>query len=271
MANNLLPAVAPVTRRVRAFFAPVARASAAPTLFDPANAATFNADAPPAPWLDLGWCTNFTRKSATKIAPLLTGAPAMPSSQVRTEVDASVAFDFESWGKLQMALAAGVQQMNVLATQPNASCEWKRRHSYRRACPLQPGSTALSLNVGAAASGFDVGDIIAVDIDYTGQTGFVGAGVSGGFVKSAASIAAGPDYIRRITLNVARIAGIATACSRWLRLSSRARLPQACRSAALPASAIAKAEASSRSGARSSCSMANRATASSSTTHDCRR
>jgi hypothetical protein len=54
-----------------------------------------------------------------------------------------------------------------------------------------------------------VGDVVAVDVDYTGQTGFVGSGVSGGYVKSAAAMGADLNYVRRITLNVARVTGIA--------------------------------------------------------------
>jgi len=44
-----------------------------------------------------------------------------------------------------------------------------------------------------------------VDIDYSGQLGFVGSGVSAAYVKSAASVGSDPDYIRRVTFNVARI------------------------------------------------------------------
>jgi hypothetical protein len=67
------------------------------------------------------------------------------------------------------------------------------------------------LQVGAtAAAGFSVGELVAVDIDYTGQTGFVGSGVSGAYVQSALPDV---DYIRRITLNVGRIAAIGTGSS----------------------------------------------------------
>jgi len=46
---------------------------------------------------------------------------------------------------------------------------------------------------------------------YTGQTGFVGSGVSGGYVKSVAAMGTDVDYVRRITLNVARVTAIAGA------------------------------------------------------------
>src|SRR5580698_8573790 len=94
--------VAPVTRRVRAYFAPVNRATSSPTVFDPVQEGGFSLDAPPAPWVDLGWCSGFSRKAGTKVQPMLVGAPAVASSQVRTEVEATVSLEFESWGKLQM-------------------------------------------------------------------------------------------------------------------------------------------------------------------------
>jgi len=46
-------------------------------------------------------------------------------------------------------------------------------------------------------------------VDYAGTTGFVGSGASGGYVKSLAAIGSDIDYVRRITLNVARITAIA--------------------------------------------------------------
>ena len=60
--------------------------------------------------------------------------------------------------------------------------------------------------MGAAAANFAVGETIVVDVDYTGQLGFVGSGVSGAYVKSALTDI---DYIRRVSLNVARISAIA--------------------------------------------------------------
>ncbi len=212
MASNLIPSVAPVTRRVRAYFAPVNRAAGQATIFDAAGIAGFNLNAPPAPWIDLGWCSAFARKSGTKNEPLNTGAPGIAVGQVRTEVDAQVSLEFESWGKLQLALTAGVQQMNVLRVQVGASANGSGGAAIA-AAPLTAGSTitsATALDVGSTgAAGFVVGDVVAVDVDYIGQTGFVGSGVSGGYVKSAASMGTDPDYVRRITLNVARVTAIA--------------------------------------------------------------
>jgi len=62
------------------------------------------------------------------------------------------------------------------------------------------------LQVGAtAASGFNVGELIAVDVDYGTQTGFVGSGVSGAYLQATLTDV---DYIRRVTLNVGRITAI---------------------------------------------------------------
>jgi hypothetical protein len=212
MASELLQSVAPVSRRVRAFFAPVNRVTAQPTTWDPAGIAAFNPTSPPPPWVDLGWCSNFVRASATKATTLTAGAPAVPLTQARTAVEATVALEFESWGKLPLALTAGVQQMNVLRTQPGATANGSGGAAVP-AVPLASDSTATTLDIGAAASSFTVGEVVAVDLDYTGQTAYVGSGVSGGYVKSAAAIgpdsSADIDYIRRITLNVGRVVAIA--------------------------------------------------------------
>src|SRR6185437_7695186 len=130
-------------------------------------------------------------------------------TQVRTEVEATVSLQFESWGKLQMALAAGSQQMNLLVTASGAAANGSGGVA-AAAIPLAAGSTAISLNVGAATSQFSIGDLVAVDVDYAGQTGFVGSGVSGAYVASAATVNGDVNYVRRVSLNVARVAGIAS-------------------------------------------------------------
>jgi hypothetical protein len=195
----------PAVRRVRAYFAPVNRAAKQPTIFDPAQQGTFALDSPPAPWIDLGWISEFARKSGTKIEPVRAGAPAIPQMQSRSAVDATVSFQFASWGKLQMALAAGTQQMNLLRAQPGAASVGSGGVAIG-AVALQSGSTASVLQAGTAAANFAVGETIVVDIDYTGQLGFVGSGVSGAYVKSALTDV---DYVRRVSLNVARISSIA--------------------------------------------------------------
>jgi hypothetical protein len=212
MANELIAAVSPVTRRVRAFFAPVNRVTGQTTLFDAGGIATFNVDQPAQPWIDLGWCSGFTRRSGTRVTPLMTGSPATSTAQVKAEVDALVSLEFASWGKLQMALTAGSQQMNVLRVQAGSAANGSGGAAIA-AVPLVAGSTATSattLDVGVLAAAFVVGDVVAVDVDFAGATGYVGSGVSGGYVKSVSAIGADPDYVRRVTLNVGRVTSIAS-------------------------------------------------------------
>jgi hypothetical protein len=208
-AVSLLGGVAPVNRRVRAFFAPVNRVAGVPTVFDAAQTGAFALNTPPVPWVDLGWCSGFTRKSLTKVEALRTGAPSVVQNQVRTEVEATVSLEFESWGKLQLALAAGSQQMNLLVTAANVGANGSGGVA-AASVALAAGSTASLLNVGAAASQFSVGDLVAVDVDYTGQVGFVGSGVSAAYVSSAASVGNDLNYVRRVSLNVARVVSIAS-------------------------------------------------------------
>jgi hypothetical protein len=195
----------PIIGRVSAYFAPVNRTASQATIFDAAQSGSFALNSPPAPWVGLGWIANFARKCGTKIEPVRTGAPATTQLQARTEIDATVSFAFESWGKLQLALSAGTQQMNLLKVAAGATAEGSGGTAFT-AVPLQTGSTATVLQLGAiAAAAFTVGELIAVDIDYSTQTGFVGSGVSGAYLQTALTDV---DYIRRVTLNVGRITAI---------------------------------------------------------------
>jgi hypothetical protein len=203
-------ATTPVTRRVRAYFAPVDRATETPTIFDAAQQSAFALDDAPSPWVDLGWCTGFTRKSGTKVSTLQTGTPAVAQSQMRTEIDATISLQFEGWGKLQLALAAGSQQMNLLQTAIGAAPNGSGGMAMAAVPLIADGSsTVTQLNVGAAAAAtFAVGSIVAVDVDYTGQTGFVGSGVSAAYVRASSLVDGDANYIRRVTLNVGRVVAI---------------------------------------------------------------
>ena len=211
MPAALVAAAAPVARRVRAFFAPVNRATGQPTICDASQQGSFVLDAPPAPWVDLGWCSGFSRKGATVVSALRTGAPAVVQSQARTELEATVQMEFQSWGKLQLAVASGSQQMNLLVTGAGAIPNGSGGVS-ATAVPLMSSvgaSTATALNVGAAAAGgFAAGDVVAVDVDYSGQTGFVGTGASAAWVRAAADVGGDVNYVRRVTLNVGRVVSI---------------------------------------------------------------
>jgi hypothetical protein len=189
----------------------VNRTAGIPTIFDPSQNGGFNLDAPPTPWLDLGWLDAFERKTETKISPLRSGAPGLPLSQVRTEIDSLVFINFLNWGKLQMAITAGSEQMNLLAPATGAP-ENGSGGAAGAAAPLSAGSTATFLNLPAdLLSAFSQGQMVVVDTDYTGQTGYIGSGVSAAYVSSATAVNSDVNYIRRVSFNVARVISITTA------------------------------------------------------------
>ena len=207
MAATWFSAPAPVARRVRAYFAPVNRAAQTPVIFDPAEQGSFNLDAPPAPWISLGWVQAFTRKSASKTAPVLTGIPAATLEQVRETLEAQVSLEFLSWTKLTMALATGAQHMNLLAAATGAAPAADGAQAKAAVTP-QSGSTATFIALASAdAAGFTAGAMIAVDADYTGQTGFVGSPVAGAYVRQGLTDV---DYIRRVTFNVALASAVSS-------------------------------------------------------------
>ena len=205
MAANWFSAPAPVARRVRGYFAPVNRATQTPVLFDASEQGGFSLDAPPAPWISLGWIQEFTRKPGSKTSPVLTGIPAATLEQVRETLQAQVSLQFLSWTKLTMALATGSQHMNLLAPASGAAPAADGAHAATAVIP-QTGSTAASIVLASAdAAKFAAGSIIALDVDYTGQTGFVGTPVSGAYVRQALTDV---DYIRRVTFNMALVSQV---------------------------------------------------------------
>jgi hypothetical protein len=205
MAANWFSAPAPVSRRVRGYFAPVNRVAQTPVLFDPSEQGRFSLDAPPAPWISLGWIQEFTRKPGSKTATVLTGIPSATLEQVRETLEAQVSFEFLSWTKLTMALATGSQHMNLLAPASGAVMAADGAQA-ASAVTTQSGSTATFIALAATdATRFQPGSIIALDADYTGQTGFVGAPISGAYVRQELTDV---DYIRRVTFNVALVSQV---------------------------------------------------------------
>ncbi|MDR3740104.1 MAG: hypothetical protein P4L40_13910 [Terracidiphilus sp.] len=205
MAQGWFSAPAPVARRVRAYFAPVNRATQTPVLFDPAEQGAFSLSYPPSPWIDLGWIENFARKSGSKSALLLTGIPAAPLEQVRSTLEAGVSFEFTIWTKLTMALATGAQHMNLLLAATGATAAADGAQAETAVVP-QTGSTATSIVLTAGdAARFAAGSLIACDVDYAGQTGYVGSPVTGAYVRQALSDI---DYVRRVTFNVALVTAV---------------------------------------------------------------
>ncbi len=196
----------PVSRQTRAYFAPVDRANGPTAVFDPSKDYGFQLDAPPAPWIDLGWIENFQRASTTQIEPLAGGPAGAVAAQARHGLSARIEFEFRDWGKLQMALAGGAEHMNVLATDPSAARAGSGGVPQTPA-PLLAGSSAVELVLGTGAiDGFQAGDLVACDVDYAQQVGFVGSAIAAAYVKDPLDVRRDVNYVRRVTFNVGRVA-----------------------------------------------------------------
>jgi len=205
-ANGKRSQMAPAARAVRAYIAPVGRPSGPIIAYDPAAQGQFNLDAPPPPWLDLGWVENFQRTAATKYEALRAGPVGNITVQYRTQPDARLEFDLACWGKLQMALAGGTQMMNALAVLPGGQLQGSGGAAIP-ASPLQSGSTATSLVLTTDQLAlFNVSDIVAVDADYSGQTGYLGAGAPATYLAAPLDPGTHPDFLRRVTFNISRVA-----------------------------------------------------------------
>jgi hypothetical protein len=174
-------------------------------LFDPAVQGGFSLDSPPSPWISLGWIQGFTRNPASKTAFVLTGIPAGTLEQVRETIGAQVSLEFLSWTKLTMALATGSQHMNLLTSASNATLAADGATA-TTAVTVTSGSTSTFVALSATdAAKFSPGSILALDEDYTGQTGYVGTPISGAYVRTALTDV---DYIRRVTFNVALVSDV---------------------------------------------------------------
>ena len=199
--------MAPASRVVRAYAAPVNRGAGIIQAFDPASPSGFNLDSPAWPWLDLGWVENFQRSSATKYDALRAGPAANLTTQYRAQPEARVEFDLLSWGKVQLALSGGTQQMNVLAEEPGKLPAPSGAMALPGS-PVQTGSTPTAIVLTAdQLACYNVGDVIAVDVDYNGETGYLGSGAPGTYLSAVLAGGSYLDLVRRITFNVSRICG----------------------------------------------------------------
>jgi len=197
--------MAPVGRAVRAYVSPVERPSGTSSPFDPAAQGQFDLESPPSPWLDLGWVENFQRTAGTKYEALRSGPSGSITVQYRSQPEARVDFDLPSWGKLQMAIAGGSQQMNVLAVLPLSPPQGSGGTAIPPS-PLQSGSTLTELVLTSdQLANYNVGDMVAVDSDYTGTIGYVGAGAPAAYLSSPLNPSSQSDFIRRVTFNVSRV------------------------------------------------------------------
>ncbi len=195
--------MAPAARAVRAYAAPVNRLTGLFAAFDPASQGQFDLDSPPSPFIDLGWVENFQRTAITKYEALRTGPGANITVQYRTQPEARLEFDLPSWGKLQLALSGGTQQMNVLAEIPTTIPEPSGGDPLP-ASPVQAGSTQTELVLTSDQLGnFTVGDVVAVDADYTGATGYLGSGAPGTYLSAPVTTGSvidlrAPHYLQRL-------------------------------------------------------------------------
>ena len=199
--------MAPAARVVRAYAAPVNRTTGMIWAFDPASCGGFDLNSPPGPWLDLGWVENFHRSAATKYDSLRAGPAANITVQYRVQPEARVEFDLLSWGKVQLALSGGAQQMNVLAEEPGHLPQPSGGTAIP-ASPVLSGSTTAEIVLAAdQLECYNVGDIVVVDVDYDGETGYLGAGAPGAYLAAPLLGGGFLDYVRRISFNVSRVCG----------------------------------------------------------------
>lgn len=195
----------PLSHGVRAYAAPVDRNSGFCVAFDPAAQGQFDLDDPPPPFLDLGWVQNFARRSITKYDTLRNGSNGSVGTQYRSQPEALVEFDFESWGKIQMALAGGTQEMNVLAS-PRTSIPQGSGGAAIPASYVLDGSSDYRLVLNPSEiSKYEIGDVVAVDWDYSGAKGYIGSGAPGAYLAAPLDPAAHKDFTRRVTFNVSRV------------------------------------------------------------------
>jgi len=79
---------------VRAYFAPVNRATETWTVFDPSM--SFDLYNPPSPWVQLGAVRNFKRVDKSAMGTVRAGAAGAPQTQFLKVMDARVSLDFAS-------------------------------------------------------------------------------------------------------------------------------------------------------------------------------
>lgn len=197
----------PVARRLRTYFAPIDRVSGTPTVFDPAKHGAFPLDDPPSPWIDLGWIENFEQQSETRIEGFETSRMDAGAVQFRADRGARVELDFREWGKLQMALAGGSEHLNVLAADPESGAQ-PAGGSALPAIAVLEGSTATELLLGAAAGTFVKNDLVAVDVDYQQNLGYVGSAIAGAYVRDPMEVGRDINFVRRVTFNVGRVSQV---------------------------------------------------------------
>jgi hypothetical protein len=206
MSATVLPAGSLCAGAIRLFVAPVDRANALPVAFDPASMGRFSLNTPPAGWLDAGTVTAFQRSPDEGLTPVLSGAPAMVKTQVRSTLEETVQWTFPAWTRVAIALSASGQTMNLLQTVTGAAANPSGGMA-AASMPVLAGSTATVLQV-AESSAVMAGDVVVVDVDYAGTTGYLGSGAPGAYVAAIPALI-DPHATRRVSFNVGVVAEIA--------------------------------------------------------------
>lgn len=213
-STSLLDAGSLFAGEIRAYFAPVDRGTAAPMAFDAASMGRFSLDTPPAGWIDAGAVSSVKRDTGESWKALWSGAPAMVKSQGRSKVEEIVEVLLPAWTRLAVALSAGTQTMNLLKTVAGATANPSGGAAVA-ADVVGSGSTSTVLQLGSKTT-VQAGDIVVVDIDYDGATGYLGTGVTGTYVAIAPETP-DVDFVRRVSFNMARVlsvnAGVVTLAS----------------------------------------------------------
>ena len=205
MTTSALAAGSLITSSVRAWFAPLDRTGDLPIPFNPASIGRFDLHTAPAGWWNAGSVLDLKRAAASKVTPVWSGAPASVKTQVSANIGEEVEFTLPSWTRIGLALSSGTEVLNLFlptgsgVTTPSGG-------TAALVESLLPGSTAtvLQLQVGSAVQ---AGDLVVVDVDYTGQTGFLGSGGSGTYVPSSPSTI-DLHMVRRFSCNVGLVLSV---------------------------------------------------------------
>lgn len=194
-----------ITPGMRAYFAPVDRTGGFLTPFDPSIMGRFALDTPPAGWWSAGGVLGFKRASTVAVTPVWSGAPSTIKTQVMSGIGEEVEFTFPGWSRISMAVSSGRQMLNLFVGTGNGNANPSGRTSALVEA-LLPGSTCtlLQLQPGTAVR---ASDLVVVDVDYTGQTGYLGSGAAGAYVKSMPP-SIDLHAVRRVSFNVARVLSV---------------------------------------------------------------
>lgn len=205
MTPTALAAGSLITNSVRAWFAPVDRTDSLPVPFNPASMGRFDPGTPPAGWWSAGTVLDLKRTAASRITPVWSGAPSTVKTQVLSAAGEEVEFTLPGWTRIGLSLSSGTEVLNLFLPAGSGTAT-PSGGTAALVEALLPGSTATVLQLQAGTS-VQVGDLLVVDVDYTGQTGFLGSGGAGTYVASTPG-SIDLHLVRRLSCNVGRVLSI---------------------------------------------------------------